>query len=250
MQRVVASGFRSRFTACAMMLGCAGFAATADFLETTLSGHFDDSGSFLATAPSTENYSCGRFMFPGSDLFYTRRNFFAFDLAAIPTHVTTAFLVMPVGDFGPPGSGHPYMLASGSYSLEEMMDPFGVGPGDPIDVFMTMGKPDPASGREFLGDAYMSAIDFPGPYAEVHIPISIDYINDHLGEEIVITGRVSDDEEPIPGTRNLFKFTNPGDIIDSGLGMTARPRIEYTLVPAPAALILGLLLPLARKRRH
>ena len=98
-----------------------------------------------------------------------------------------------------------------------------------------------------------------GPAAELVVPLDVAFINDSIGGEIVLGGRIASDEGPedifSPGgvlppngmsgledERILFAFTNPnGDTIDSILGETVRPRIEFTPVPEPCGMVLGLL---------
>ncbi|GAB5406691.1 MAG: hypothetical protein Aurels2KO_49220 [Aureliella sp.] len=120
-----------------------------------------------------------------------------------------------------------------------------------------------ATGQMLVGDIDIVKDDIPGlgPSPEISISIDEAFFNSKIGGELVLTARMFSDEGPAdigaPGLaddeRILFAFTNPNeDLVDSVLGMTPRPRIDFSSVPEPGGItflmLSGAFLTLTRRR--
>ncbi len=254
---------------CAVLIGItpASFSleARADLLEAVLSGHYDDTGSFIGETPSTENYSVGFVIDPikpfgDPDKLFVRRNYFVFDLSTVTSPVSEASLVLPIGGYVGEVPMFDFVVTSSVFSGAEVADPTLLASMSPLEIFATLGVAS-TPGQELVGEAMIVKADIPGlgPSPELVIPLDVTFFNDSIGSEIVLGGRIASDEGPedifAPGfvvppdgavgvedERILFAFTNPnGDTIDSILGETVRPRIEFVTIPEPRGILIGLL---------
>ena len=242
--------------------------ANADFIEAELSGHYDDTGSFIGATPSTENYSVGFVIdpikpFSDPDKLFVRRNYFVFDLSPLSSPVSEAALVLPIGGYIGTVPMFDFVVSSSIYSGAEVADPSLIPSMNPIEIFSTLGVAS-TPGQEPVGETMLVMADIPGlgPAAELVVPLDVAFFNDALGGELVLGGRIASDEGPedifmpagvgLEDQRILFGFTNPNsETVDSPIGETVRPRIEFTLVPEPCGVVMGLLgAPLLATRRR
>lgn len=237
------------------VIGCSACKCSADIIESVVSGHYDSNGSFIGTptpeSPTTENYSAGFIIDAGKPVddpfkVFVRRNYFVFDLSSITSPVVSPTLVLPLGGYVSDVEMHTYLVTSSSFSAAEIADPTLVDPvAGQAEIFATMGVAG-APDQMLLGDVDIVKDEIPGLGTPPEVSISIDeaFFNTMIGGELVLTARMASDDGPTdfgpPGLagdeRIIFAFTNPNeDFVDSTLGITARPRIEFSAVPEPGS---------------
>ncbi|MEO0588123.1 MAG: hypothetical protein AAF078_10830 [Planctomycetota bacterium] len=249
-----------RSTALAVALAASAPAALGVELEAKLSGHFDDTGSFIADETTSENYSTGFVLDALTSTLFVRRSYFVFDLTSVTTPVVDALLILPqaappVPLYVSPNPSEFFIVTDVPFTEAELRDPSlytdpittETGPGA---IFGTLGT------GTLLGDTEVFAPLPPpdGPEAEIFLPLgspeAIDYINANLGGTLILGARMFGDEVLPPDfARILFSGTNPG--IPPGTFDEPTPKVTLELIipePAGPAILLLALAGLARRR--
>lgn len=222
-------------------------AASGEILEltSTFSGGIHASGT---TTPGFMNYFVG-YAVPSTPI--ERRNYFIFDLTAVPGPVVSATLklYLPGAPFFPSGfiSSDPtedYRVSGSAFPWTAYAEAFGGSSTPPMlsAMFGTMGS----------GPAYgLVGVSGDDSGTDITIPLSpgaIIDINASLGSMFLVTGKLADIHPDAPGSppaELLFAYT---DIPDP---LMAMPRLEIEYVPAPGglALLCAGCVVMARRRR-
>jgi hypothetical protein len=233
-------------------------------------------GDGTVAPPATYNYSVGREVHYSDGALFSplvsmdRKNFFVFDLGAVPGPITSATLFVYAGpDTAPPfpGGAHGYesLDASETFVVGETTDPGGamahigaisssVDPADFDDASdpFVMGAKDLymklADGPLVLSSATLSPADDGTTIAMPITPGGLGYLNLFVGGPLVLGGKLT--TAPPPDTpQSVFGYTGPA--IPMGDPLT--PMLMITYVPEPGtctlALLAGVFVWCARRRR-
>lgn len=237
--------------------------AAFDLPAVHVGGFFSD-GSADNDAVVFQNYYVG---YSTSSSVAERRNFFIFDLSTVTTPVASASLALTlktgglifgVADYGPPPFDMPvfevedYILSGTPFSSAEIAD-ISISPAAAMTVFDTFGDPSEAVGG--IGFDPLIPVPIP-PLGELEVVIDLDpagisLINDNLGGEVILTGRMLDvsplfpvDPDgmgPASGEMSeiMWGFT---DVL-GGPSVTEMPFLSLESVPEPgtSALLAGVI---------
>lgn len=259
---------RHLLPALSLLLVCASpfFHTHAIEITVTQTGGFFDDASF-DNAPTDQNYFVG---WSSTVKPAERRSFFVFDLSGVTETVIAAdfSIVLPFGGFVPgldPVTGLPqpeeiFVLTTTPFTSAEILDP-GLDPASAASIFGTFGMSgDPLTDPFAVmpGDPVV-----PAEGLEIILTLNsfgIDLINDNLGGEVILTGRLEDVTPgipvmpPDPATELSELLFGLSDVVSGGTETgLPKPSLDLTTIPEPTSLHLllgGALLSAAGRRNH